>query len=274
VIPAGDEESEMHKNYNTLLFECSKGVARVTLNRPDNANAMNVEFMQELLEVANICDEDTAIRVVSITGNGRYFSVGGDLKAFYNAEGGAGYAVKEATSYFHAALSRFARMKKPLVVAVNGTAAGAGLSLAILGDYVIAVDSAKFTMSYTRAGLSPDGSATFSLPRLIGLRKTKELMLLNNVLSAGQALDWGLINEVVAADKLEEAVSRIVDEFAGGPTLAFGSVRQLLMESASASFETQMEREAREIAFNARSDDGQEGMAAFLEKRQPRFTGK
>lgn len=264
----------MEINYKTLLFRCENGVAAITLNRPQIANAMSVELMQELLAVANICDDDPAIRVVSITGNGKYFSVGGDLKSFYTAEKGAGHSVQEATSFFHAALSRFARMKKPLVIAVNGTAAGAGLSLAILGDYVIAVDSAKFTMSYTRAGLSPDGGATFMLPRMIGLRKSKELMLMNSILSADQALDLGLINEVVEAGQLEEATSRIVDEFAKGPTLAFGSVKQLLMESASASLETQMEREAREIASNARSRDGQEGMAAFLEKRQSVFEGK
>lgn len=264
----------MDKNYKTLLFDCNNGVATITLNRPDKANAMNIELMQELLAVANLCDEDPTIRVVLITGNGAYFSVGGDLKAFYNAEQGAGHSVKEATAFFHPALARFARMKKPLVVAVNGTAAGAGLSLAILGDYVIAADIAKFTMSYTRAGLSPDGGATFLLPRIIGLRKAQELMLLNKVLSAEQALEWGLINEVVNADDLGKAASGIVEEFARGPTRAFGSVKQLLMESASASLETQMEREAREIAGNARSAEGQEGMAAFLEKRRPDFTGK
>jgi len=264
----------MAEKYKTLLFDCSDGVATVTLNRPENANAMNVELMQELLAVANLCDEDAAIRVVLITGTGRYFSVGGDLKAFYYAEGGAGHSVKEATAFFHPALARFARMMKPLVVAVNGTAAGAGLSLAILGDYVIAADTAKFTMSYTRAGLSPDGGATFLLPRLVGLRRTQELMLMNKVLTAEQALEWGLINEVAPAAGLEEAASGIVHEFARGPTRAFGSVKQLLMESASASLETQMEREARAIARNARGGEGQEGMAAFLDKRQPDFTGK
>lgn len=264
----------MKTDYNTLSFSCEEGVATITLNRPDKANAMNVALMRELLSVANTCDLDPQIRVVVLTAGGKYFSVGGDLDDFYNTAEGVEHGVKQATTFFHSAVSRLARMKKPLIVAVNGTAAGAGFSLAVLGDYVIAADTAKFTMSYTRAGLSPDGAATFTLPRIVGQRRAAELMLLNRVLDAEQALAWGLVNEVVPAAGLGEAVSRVAGEFAGGATAAFGSVKQLLQESATSSIETQMEREAREIVSNAGTHDGREGMAAFLEKRQPSFTGR
>ncbi|MEX2523441.1 MAG: enoyl-CoA hydratase-related protein [Gammaproteobacteria bacterium] len=264
----------MKTDYNTLLFDYAEGVATITLNRPDKANAMNVALMEELLAVANTCDLNPEVRVVVLTAGGKYFSVGGDLDDFYNSDEGVEHGVKQATTFFHSALSRLVRMKKPLIVGVNGTAAGAGFSLAVLGDYVIAADSAKFTMSYTRAGLSPDGGATFSLPRIVGLRRAAELMLMNKMLDAGQALDWGLVNEVVPDGELAETVSRIAGELAAGPTLAFGSVKQLLQESATSSIETQLEREAREIVANAGRNDGREGMAAFLEKRQPSFSGK
>lgn len=264
----------MNTDYNTISFTCKEGLATITLNRIQKANAMSVELMRELLAAANICDVSPDVRVVVLTAEGKYFSVGGDLDDFYNAREGAEHGVKQATTYFHSAISCLARMKKPLIVAVNGTAAGAGFSLAMLGDYVIAADTARFTMSYTRAGLSPDGGATFTLPRIIGWRKASELMLLNKMIDAEQALDWGLVNEVVPVDQVGDAVERIVNEFVNGPTAAFGSVKQLLQESASSTLETQMEKEAREIVSNARTNDGQEGMAAFLEKRQPSFTGK
>jgi 2-(1,2-epoxy-1,2-dihydrophenyl)acetyl-CoA isomerase len=172
------------------------------------------------------------------------------------------------------ATSRFSRMRAPLVVAVNGTAAGAGMSLAVSGDLVLAADVAKFTMAYTAAGLSPDGSSSYFLPRLIGLRRTQELMLTNRRLSAQEAFEWGLVNRVVAADDLQQQARALAAQLAQGPTRAFGTVKRLLNESFTGTLETQMELEARGIAAMAGTPDGREGIQAFLEKRKPSFSGR
>ncbi len=196
----------------TLLFEKRDGVARVTLNRPDAANALDRTMARELMEVAIDCDEDAAVRCVVLTGSGsRMFCAGGDLRAFVEAGEHAPALVKDMTTHLHAAISRFARMNAPVIAAVNGTAAGGGFSLMCGCDLVIAAASASFTMAYTRAGLSPDGSSTFYLARVIGLRRAYEMALTNRVLSAAEALEWGLVNRVVADADLH----REVDALAG-----------------------------------------------------------
>jgi len=164
-------------------------------------------------------------------------------------------------------------MNAPVIAAVNGTAAGAGFSLALSADLVISVDSAKFVMAYTNAGLSPDGSSSYFLPRRVGDRRARELMLTNRVLSADEALDWGIVNQVVAADDLDETVEKLAAKIAAGPTLAYGQVKSLLNVSFDNGLETQMELESRGIADMARSRDGKEGIQAFLAKRKPTFKG-
>jgi 2-(1,2-epoxy-1,2-dihydrophenyl)acetyl-CoA isomerase len=160
-----------------------------------------------------------------------------------------------------------------VVVAVNGTAAGGGLSLAISGDFVMAAETAKFTLAYTAAALSPDGSSSWFLPRLVGLRRAKELMLTNRVLTAREAADYGMIDRVVADEDLPERALRQAEQFATGPTGAYGAVKRLLAGSFEQSLETQMASEARSIAERLQSPDGREGVAAFIDKRTPTFTG-
>ena len=180
-----------------LRFDLSDHVARITLDRPD-ANALDLDLARHLMRAAMRCDQDRDVRCVLLTGTGRFFCAGGDLRAMsaFGDELPAG--LKEMTVYLHAAVSHFVRMRAPLVVAVNGAAAGAGMSLAAVGDLVLAAESATFTMAYTAAGLVPDGGSTWSLPRLIGLRRTQELMLTNRRLTAQEALEWGLVTRVVA----------------------------------------------------------------------------
>ena len=177
------------------------------------------------------------------------------------------------TGYFHQAISRFARMDAPLIAAVNGVAAGAGLSLVACSDLAIAAESATFTSAYTRIGLAPDGSSTFFLPRILGVRRTMELYLTNRVLSAQEALDWSLINRVVPADELAEETDQLAARLAEGPTKAFGGVKKLMQMTFDDSLETQMERETRTIVDLATGADGREGVRAFAEKRKPSFTG-
>jgi len=260
-------------DYQTLLFDVAGGVATITLHRPDEANAMNLAMTKDLMAAAIRCDGDPAIRAVLITGSGRMFSAGGDLKEFAQVED-TGALLKQMTTYLHATISRLARMDAPVVIAVNGTAAGAGFSLAASGDYVIAGERARFTSAYTAAALSPDGSSTFFVPRSVGRRRALELMLTNRVLSAEEAAEWQLINRVVPdADLLREA-DEVAAHLASGPTLAFGRVKRMVLGSFSESLETQMEWESRNIADMAGTADTAEGIAAFVEKRRPIFKGE
>lgn len=259
--------------FESILFDVADGVATITFNRPDQGNSMDLPVMRDLMHASIECDEDDAIRAVIITGTGRFFSAGGDLASFGDAENPAAL-IKEMTVYFHAAVSRFSRMNAPLIGAVNGMAAGAGFSLAAACDITVAAESARFASQYTAASLSPDGSSTYFVPRAIGVKRALELMLTNRMLGAQDALDWGLVTTVVADDDLMARVAELAARFAIGGTLAFGAVKRLLHDSSSSTLESQMETEAREIARLANSHDGREGVRAFLEKRAPEFTGK
>jgi 2-(1,2-epoxy-1,2-dihydrophenyl)acetyl-CoA isomerase len=260
-------------DYKTIIFEVRDGIGHVTLNRPDAANALNLELSQELYGALLRCDEDPAVRAVLISGTGKMFCGGGDLKAFASRKGDLPLHLKELTTYIHAAVSVMGRMNQPVITAVHGSAAGGGLGLVFGADLVIAAQSARFTMAYTRAALSPDASTSFFLPRLIGLRRALDLTLTNRVLSADEALSWGLINRVVPDGELPAAAQKLARELADGPTGAFGAAKRLLRNSWNETMETHMEAEARTIADMARGAESREGIAAFLEKRAPRFRG-
>ncbi len=259
--------------YQTLLFDVTSGIATITLNRPDAANAMNPTMARELSDIAIRCDDSPDIRAVVIRGSGKMFCAGGDLGVFAEAGDKVSAVIKEMAGDLHMGISRLTRMNAPVIAAVNGTAAGAGFSLAIAADLVISVDTAKYVMAYTNAGLSPDGSSTYFLPRRIGDRRARELMLTNRVLSAAEALDWGLINQVVSKEDFDETVSKLAASIAEGPTLAYGRVKSLLNASFDNGLETQMELETRGISDMSKTDDGIEGIQAFLAKRKPNFKG-
>lgn len=255
----------------TIKFSIEGGIAKITLNRPDAANAMNLDLARDLAHAARICDNDASIKVVLLTGTGRMFSAGGDLKAFSTFGDQTSVKIKELADDVHKAISVFARMKPVLVIAVNGMAAGAGFSLSLTGDYVIAAESAKFTMAYTRAGLTPDGSSTYYVPRLVGLRKAQELMLTNRTLSAREACEWGLITRVCSDETLQQEAMNIATELAAGSRSAQSVVKKLLLCTLHNGLEEQMEIEGREIADAAISPDGIEGIGAFVEKRKANF---
>jgi 2-(1,2-epoxy-1,2-dihydrophenyl)acetyl-CoA isomerase len=259
--------------HGSILFEVADGVGLIRLNRPEDGNAIILEMGRELLDVAIRCDEDPEIRAVVLTGNGRMFCAGGDLKVFATLGERISSYLKETTQVFHAAISRFNWMDAPVIAAVNGTAAGGGFSLALTADIAIAAESAKFTMAYAGAGLAPDGGSSYFLARMVGLRRAKEIALLNPVMSARQALDWGLVNRVVADDLVLSAALEMANRLALGPTLAFGETKRLILAGATESLESQMERESRAIAAMSRTADGTEGLAAFIAKRKPRFQG-
>jgi 2-(1,2-epoxy-1,2-dihydrophenyl)acetyl-CoA isomerase len=261
-------------SYDFLVFEVKDGVGLIRLNRPDDGNALTLEMAAELLDAALRCDEDPGVRAVVLTGSGKMFCAGGDLKAFAAQGEGASFYMKQVTQAFHAAISRLNWMAAPVIGAINGTAAGGGLSLALATDIALAAESAKFTLAYTRVGLAPDGASTYFLARMVGLRRAKEMALLNPVLSAQQALEWGLINRVVADDQVLPAALDLARQLAKGPTRSLGEAKRLILSGATESLESQMERESRSIAALVGSPDGREGIAAFLDKRKPDFTGK
>jgi len=259
--------------YETIDLSVRDGVAHLTLNRPEAANSITVELARDLMYATLQCDEDPAVRAVLLSGAGRMFCGGGDLKTFAGKGAALPHYLKELTTYLHAAVSRLTRMDAPVIAAVHGSAAGAGLSLACAADFVLSADNAKFTMAYTRAGLVPDGSSTYFLSRLVGLRRALELTLTNRVLSAAEALGLGIVTRVVPAAQLLDAARALAAEFAGGPTKAFGAAKRLLHAGWTGTLETQMELETRAIADIARTDDAHEGIAAFAAKRPAKFTG-
>lgn len=260
--------------YRDITVEHRDSVAVITLNRPAEANAISLRTAEELHEAALACDADPIVRAVVITGAGeKMFCAGGDLKSFLAASGDLPGHMMRITNHLHRAISVFNRMEAPVIVAVNGTAAGAGFSIALSGDLILAAEHAKFTMAYTAAGLSPDGSSTHFLPRLVGVHRAKELMFTNRVLSAAEALDWGLLNRVVPGAGLQDAAMELAGQLAQGPTIAFGVVKALLLDSQNAPLDTQMEYEARGMASIVRTRDAAEGISAFVEKRKPNFIG-
>ena len=261
-------------SYETLNFEVADGVATITLSRPDNANALTKRMGEELFDVANTCDWQKDIRAVVVTATGKMFCAGGDLKEF-NAQGQDIAAFLTATATpLHMAITRFQRMDAPVVMAVNGTAAGAGFSLALSGDFVMAVPEAKFVAAYTASGLTPDGSSTYFLAKHVGLMRAKELVLTNRTLSAEEAQQWGIVSRVVPADDLMAEAGKLAASFAAGPTKAYGGSKRLLLTAFNAALETQLEDETVSIAQTSRTEDGRHGIDAFANRNKPTFKGQ
>jgi 2-(1,2-epoxy-1,2-dihydrophenyl)acetyl-CoA isomerase len=260
--------------FKTLLFEVQENVAHITLNRPESANAINLELAKELMYALMQCDEDPLIRAVLITGAGPVFCAGGDLKSLAEQGENLPHHLKELTTYFHVAMSYLVRMDPPAVAAVHGIAPGAGMSLACACDMVLAAESAGFTLAYTRLGLTPDGGATYTLTRLVGLKRTLELALTNRLLSAEEALNWGIVTKVLPEKGLIKEATVLANRLATGPTKAFGATKRLLQSSLSDSFEAQMKNESRSISEMARTADGREGISAFVGKCAPNFKGQ
>ena len=259
---------------DALTYEVRDAIATITLNRPAAYNALDATMGRELLESAIEADEDRGVRCIVITGAGKAFCAGGDVKSFHAAGDRIGVLIKRLTIDLHGAVSRLARTQKPVVMAVNGIAAGAGMSLGLAGDLVVAAESAKFTMAYSKIGASPDGSATYFLPRLIGFRRTLELHFTNRMLSAREAMEWGLVNRVHADAEFPAAVASLARELAQGPTAAFGRAKLLVQQSTQESLETQMELEAQAIAHSGATEDFRNGVAAFAAKQPVKFAGR
>jgi len=264
--------------FDTLLFEQHGAVARVTLNRPDKLNALSLELVEELRRAAEAIAAQQEIRAVLLTGAGRAFCSGADLTRgdiFQAADRSVGQSIGHSlTEYFNPMVSAWCALRAPVVVAVNGVAAGAGMSLALVGDVVIAARSASFIQLFApKVGLMPDLGSTFHLPRLIGTARAKGLTLLGEPVSAADAERWGLIWSCVEDDALLDKASALATRLAQGPTQAFAHIKAMFNTQPADTLAEQLERETVAQTQLGDSKDFAEGLLAFREKRPPRFNG-
>jgi 2-(1,2-epoxy-1,2-dihydrophenyl)acetyl-CoA isomerase len=273
----GDDHGGSTMTNGPVLHQQRDGIVTLTLNRPESLNAMNEAMMGELERVLIQLEGDPAVRAVVLTGAGRAFSSGGDQKrggaevppSFF--EGDPGGALIER---LNRCILRMQRLPKPIIGSINGVAAGAGMNIALATDLRIASDTARFGEVFARVGLVPDGGGTYFLPRLVGTAKAMELILLADIIDAQEALRIGLVNRVVPAEQLEQETLKLAERLAQGPTVAYGLAKTGLYQGLGMPLEDVLDMEARNQAIAARTPDRAEGVAAFLEKRPPRFTGR
>lgn len=255
-------------NFEKLKFDITAGIARIVFADAANHNAVNLQVTQELAHAARLCEAAPDLRAVLLTAEGGEFSVGGDLREFMAERDRIQPHVREMTVNFHAAILTLNRLSAPLVVAVNGVAAGGGFSLVCMADIAIAKRSAKFNFAYTRSGLTPDGGATFFLPRLVGVQRAFDLMATNPTLSADEALALGIVARVVDDAVFDAEVEKLVSQLASAPAGAIGRLKQMLRASLSNSLEQQFELEGRGIAEQAGHPATLGMLEAFFKRSQ------
>jgi len=258
-------------DFKFLLYEVKSGVARVTLNRPEVYNALNDEITFELQDVMKTIARDDQVRVVVMTGAGKAFCSGQDLKAAANQEGRS--FLESLRRRYNPIIRAMQQLPKPVVCRLNGVAAGAGCSLALACDMIIASDDASLIEVFINIGLVPDSGSSYFLPRLVGRAKAFELCSRGSRVSAKEAASMGLINQAVPADQLDEAIRAQTDYFSQAPTKAIGLIKKMLNRSATATLEDMLEYEAYCQEIAGATSDHKEGVKAFLEKRKATFSG-
>ena len=258
-------------DFTTIRWEVRDGIGWLTFNRPEAVNAFSATMLTELRGALDLATRDDAVRVLILTGVGRGFSAGQDLKEHV---AGTPEAIGEHLArYYNPVLERLYALQKPTLAAVNGAAAGAGMSVALACDLRIAADDARFLMAFVRIGLVPDSGASYHLPRLVGPARALELALLGEPVEAQEALRIGLVNRVVPRDRLLDEAALWGAKLAAGPPLAQTLIKRAMRRGAAEDFQAALEYEAWCQATAASSADHREGVAAFLEKRAPRFGG-
>ncbi|CAN5361582.1 enoyl-CoA hydratase/isomerase [soil metagenome] len=260
-------------SYEFIRLDYDDGLALLTFNRPRNLNALNIPMVEELLHAVDAVVEAGA-RCLLITGAGRGFCTGADLAAVDDGQGPPPDAGRPLEIYFNPLFLKLADLPMPIVTAVNGPAAGAGCSLALCGDIVIASDTAYFLQAFVNIGLVPDMGSTWLLPRLIGKARAQAMMMLGERVTAIQALSWGMVYEVVDAEALPARAQAVAAKLAAGPTLAHRLIRQGIRDGLEESLIESLATERRNQAIAGASADFAEGVAAFIEKRSPVFRGR
>jgi 2-(1,2-epoxy-1,2-dihydrophenyl)acetyl-CoA isomerase len=254
-----------------LTVKKADGIATVLLNRPEAYNALNMDLVESLAANITILAGDTSVRGIIISGEGKAFCAGGDLKYTLEFPEGPAAAFRQMAGRFHQAILEIRRMPKPVIAAVNGIAAGGGFSLALACDFRVMAKSAALRQAYTSSGLSIDGGGSFTLPRLVGFARAMEIMAFDRPISSEQALSWGLATKVVEDGNALEEATRMALELAQRSLNSLGLSKKLLTDSFNTSIETHLERERGCLGDCATNPDGIEGIRAFLEKRKPRF---
>jgi 2-(1,2-epoxy-1,2-dihydrophenyl)acetyl-CoA isomerase len=256
--------------YQTIRVEVGDGVATITLNRPDSLNALNAAMRKELLSALKAARRDDTVRAVVLTGEGRGFCSGADLR------GGAGEREfrRVVTTEYNPLIATIRELPKPVIAAVNGVAAGAGVSLALACDLVWAAEEARFIQAFVKIGLVPDSGSTRTLVRALGRHRAAQLIFTGEPLSAADAHAAGLVNAVVPGAELAAAVRKVAAGLAAGPTRAIGLAKRLINHAEDASLEASLAMEAGLQELAGRTEDHAEGVAAFGEKREPRFVGR
>jgi 2-(1,2-epoxy-1,2-dihydrophenyl)acetyl-CoA isomerase len=261
--------------YETVIWEHDDGVGRLTLNRPDTLNAWTADFGRELKSVIEGEASDASVRAVLITGAGRGFSSGADLKAGFDPHPGDGKpdVRKELHEIYHPVIAGIRRLEKPVVAAVNGPAVGIGCSLALACDLILAAESAFFGLAFVNIGLMPDGGSTLFVPAAVGKARSFQMAMLGERVPAERALEWGLINFIHSDERLISEANALVEKLAAGPTRSYASSKQALNKMLYPDLDGQLDLEAELQHALARTDDFMEGVMAFVEKRDAAFQG-
>lgn len=258
---------------NSIALSIKDGVAYITLNRPEVFNSFNREMALELQDTLDTCNENEEVRAMVITGSGKAFCAGQDLKEVTTPELNPGFK-KILEEHYNPIITRIRSIEKPIIAAVNGVAAGAGANIALSCDVVVANEHASFIQAFSKIGLVPDSAGTFFLPRLIGFQKASALMLLGDKVSAQEAERMGMVYKTVSSGDFNAEVENLAETMANMPTQALGFTKRLLNESMINNLEQQLDLESELQITSAQSEDYAEGVAAFIEKRKPIFKGK
>ncbi len=259
--------------FETILFDVDEAVATITLNRPDSLNAFNTQMIRDCAEAFKRCARDEQVRCVVLTGAGKGFSSGQDLKEVQGR--GEDFSLADhLRAGYNVLIERMTGLEKPIIGAINGVAAGAGCSVALACDIRLASDQASFIQVFSKVGLIPDSGSTWLLPRLIGYARAYEMAITADRVTAERAQEWGLVNEVVPAAQLMEITRAWALKLAQGPTRAFGLTKRAMTRSWQMSLPQSLEYEAMLQSAAAQTEDNKEGVAAFLEKRQPQYKGR
>lgn len=258
---------------NSILIKIENQVAYITLNRPDVFNSFNREMALLLQSILDDCEYNNEVRSIVITGNGKAFCAGQDLKEVTSSELNPGFK-KILEEHYNPIITRIRAINKPIIAAVNGVAAGAGANIALSCDLVVASNKASFIQAFSKIGLIPDSGGTFFLPRLIGFQKATALMMLGDKVTAEEAEELGMIFKVISSESFNEEVEKLAVKLANMPTKALGLIKELLNKSITNTLEQQLELEGKLQIEAALSEDYTEGVNAFMEKRKPIFKGK
>lgn len=259
--------------YQSLQFEVVDAVATVALNRPESLNALTDELLSELQDAVKRVEKDNEIRVMILTGRGRGFCSGQDLKSFKEKPGTRDIA-QHLDAYYHPLIERMARLEKPIIAMINGVAAGAGMSLALACDIRVAADEARFSQAFVRIGLVPDSGSSYFLPRLIGYARALEMAMTGDMIDASTALAWGLVNRVVPSEKLDEVTHSLARHLAEGPPLAIGMIKREMAFGSNHALAEALEREKDFQVAAAQSEDHRSAVSAFFAKQKPVFKGE